>query len=168
MSVSRRTPPSKEVMAVEAIKGIVKVMVVLAVDTADMATSIPQQVLLPLNHLHQVHPEPPARQITVHNTPNIMVPVARIPTQPMVVIRTIWRIINTTRSKPHSNQLHRELPLLLHRAMILRLHPLQPAPLLPLMGAIILWVHLDTVAEGLNLACSRDCRSHRLPVCRPR
>ena len=135
MSVSKRTLLSKGVMAVEAIR-IGKVMAVLVVDTADMAASTPQQVLVRLNH-HQVHPEPLARQITVHNTLNIMALVVRILTQLTVVTRTMWRIIiNITRSKPHSNQLHREPPLQLHRVMNLRLHHLQAVPLLPLMGAI--------------------------------
>lgn len=123
-------------MAVEAIR-IGKVMAVLVVDTADTAASTPQQVLVRRNH-HQAHPEHLARQITVHNTLNIMAPVVRILTQLMVVTRIMWRIIiNITRSKPRSNQVHRELPLQLHRVMNLRLHHhLQAVPLLPLMGAI--------------------------------
>ena len=138
MSVSKRTLLSKEVTAVEAIKAIVKVMVVLAADMADMAASIPRRVLLPLSRLRQVRLEPLVQQITVHNTLNTMVLAVKIPTQLMVVIRTIWRIINTTRSKPHSNQPHQGLPLPLHPAMSLHLHHLQAALLLPLTVAIIL------------------------------
>lgn len=149
-SDSKRILLNKEVMAAEDIKGIVKVMVVV-VDTADMAASIPQQVLLPLNHLRQVHLEPLARQIIVHNMPNITVLVARIPTQLMVVIKTMWRrIINTTHSKPHNNRPHRGPPLPLHQAMNLRLPHLQAALLPALMVATIQWVQSKPICGNFR------------------
>ena len=137
-NVSKRTLLSKGVMGLEAIKEIVKAMEALAVDTVDTEASSPQQLLLPFNHLRQVHLEPQARQITAPSTPNIMAPVARIPTQLMVVIRIMWRTINITHSRLHSNQLPLGLLLQAHRAMILHLHHHQVAPLLPLMVTIIL------------------------------
>ncbi len=118
MSVLRRTLLSKEGMA-EAIKGIVKGTAVLMADTGAIS---PQQLLHLFKHLLRVHLEPLARPITVHNMPNIMVPVAKTPTQHMVVIRTIWQLINITLSRPRSNQLRRGPLLQVHQVMTLHLH----------------------------------------------
>jgi hypothetical protein len=134
MSVLRRTLLSKEGMA-EAIKGIVKGTAVVMAGTGAIS---PQQLLLLCKHLLRVHLEPLARLITAHNMPNIMVPVAKTPTQHMVVTRTIWQPINTTLSRPPSNQPRRGPLLQAHQVMTL--HPLHPqeGPRLRPMVAIIL------------------------------
>lgn len=130
MNVSKRTPLSKEVMVLEAIKGIGKDMVRLAADMVVTVASNPPRVLLRHNH-RQVHPELRVRPITAHNTPNTMGLAGKIPTQPTAGIKIMWRIINITPSRLHSKQPSQEPRLQANRAMIL--HPHHPRAACPLL-----------------------------------